>query len=292
MIAMAAIRTSATGVTHTRFGAGVAILALLAAGAVPGSVAPASAASAKVSAQLTQTRFTKAEASTVKLAYTFSATSHHFGYVLSRKRASAWVKVRSVSAKGAFKGAHTKTVKRLFGAKPITDGRYRVRVSADANAVTLKFTVTPPSPTTTVVPKPGTWKSTSVSGGGGQVSVTDVSFVVTPEGKTLTTFTFGYTYSGVVLPPFTQQCSGSGVTYALGGAETAISDGTFSGPSGSTGAWYQSNQVVAGAGSWTGTFDSPTSAHGTATFWWGFIGIGCMRTTGSTGPFEWTAVQE
>ena len=289
---MAAIRTAGMRTRRTRFGAGVAIVVLVAStGAVMGSTSPASAASAKVSAHLTQTSFTKAEASQVELAYEFSATSRHFGYRLSRKSASKWVTVRNVSKKGKFKGAHTRTVKRLFGSKPISAGRYRVRVTADANAVTLKFAVTAPS-AAAVVPKPGTWKSVSVSGGGGQVSVTGISFVVAPDGKSLTNFTFDYTYSGVMLPPFTQQCSGSSRTYALGGAETPISDGQFAGPSGSTGAWYQPNQVIGGSGSWTGAFDSPTSAHGTATFSWGFIGMGCMRTTGSLGPFPWTAVQE
>lgn len=292
MIAMAAIRTAGTGTRRTRFGAGVAILALVAStGAVMGPTTPASAAPAKVSAHLTQTSFTKVEASQVRIAYEFSATSRHFGYRLSRKNAAKWVTVRTVSKKGKFKGAHSKTVKRLFGSKPIAAGRYRVRVTADANAVTLKFAVTAPS-ATAVVPNPGAWRSTSVSGSGGLVSVTGISFAVAPDSKTLANFTYDYTYSGVMLPPFTQQCSGSSRTYALGGAETPISDGQFAGPSGSTGAWYQPNSVIGGSGSWTGTFDSPTSAHGTATFSWGFMGMGCMRTTGSLGPFPWTAVQE
>jgi len=287
MIAMGAIHTSARGTKRTK--AGVVILAMAASTAV--LAGPVSAAPAKVSAELSQTSFTAAEASQVKLTYKFSATSHHFGYLLSRKRAGKWVKVRSVTTKGTFKGSHATSVKRLFGTKPIIAGRYRVKVSADANTVALKFAVTTPG-TSTVVPRPGTWKSTSASGSGGQVSVTDISFTVSEDGRTLTDFTFHYTYSGVSLPPFTQPCSGSDITYALAGAPTTIADGQFSGPTGTTGEWFQSNRVVGGSGSWTGTFDSPTRAHGSATFSWGFIGIGCMRMTGSIGPFPWTAVQE
>lgn len=256
-----------------------------------GVVSPATSATARISARLTQTSFPAAQASQVKLVYQFSATSHRFGYVLSRKSGSTWVRVHAVSKKGKFRGTHTKSVKRLFGSAPVAAGSYRVRVSADANTRTLKFTVTAPS-SNVVVPRSGKWKSTSVDGGGGAVSVTDVSFTVSGDGKTLTTFTFGYTYSGVALPPFTSTCSGSSLTYALSGAPTPIADAQFSGPSGSTGAWYQPNSVIGGAGSWTGTFDSPTSAHGTARFSWGFVGMGCMRTSGSIGPFPWTATWE
>lgn len=271
---------------------GVLLLAPLVALAMAfGVVSPGASAAARISARLTQTSFPAAQVSQAKLVYQFSATSHRFGYVLSRKSGSKWVRVHAVSKKGKFSGTHAKSVKRLFGHATVTAGKYRVKVSADANALTLKFTVTSPS-SNAVVPRSGTWKSTSVNGGGGLVSVTDVSFTVSPDGRTLTRFTFGYTYSGAMLPPFTQSCSGSAVSYALSGAPTAITDGQFSGPSGATGPWYQGNNVIGGAGSWTGTFDSPTSAHGTARFSWGFVGMGCMRTSGSLGPFPWTATWE
>ncbi len=286
---MAAVGTAITGTIRRRRGAGVVVLALITGTMTV--IAPsmsATAAGARVSAHLTQTSFTAAEASQVKLVYTFSARSHRFGYVLARRSASKWVQVRSVSKRGRFRGAHSMRVGRLFGTTPISEGRYRVTVSADANKVPLRFTVTAAAPAV-VAPRTGTWQSTSVSGGGGQVSVTGISFEVAPDGKTLTDFTFEYTYSGVSLPPFTQSCSGSGRTYALAGAPTPISDGQFSGPSGSTGGWYQSNSVVGGSGSWTGTFDSATTAHGTARFSWGFVGLGCMRSTGSLDSIPWTA---
>jgi hypothetical protein len=92
-----------------------------------------------VSASLSKTSFPAAQAKTVKLVYKFSPASKRCGYLLSLKKGSKWVKVRSVSKTGRFKGTKTMTVKALFGSKAIKLGQYRVKISADANSLTRKF---------------------------------------------------------------------------------------------------------------------------------------------------------
>ena len=94
-----------------------------------------------VSARLTKTSFTAAQAKTVKLVCKFSPASKRFGYLLSQKKGAKWVKVRSVNKTGSFKGSYTMTVKKLFGSKAVKVGQYRVKVSADANNVTRSFKV-------------------------------------------------------------------------------------------------------------------------------------------------------
>src|SRR5664280_1707067 len=63
------------------------------------------------SASLTSTSFPAAQAKTVKLAYKISPKSKRFAYLLSLKQGTKWVKVRSVSKKGGFKGSYKMTVK-------------------------------------------------------------------------------------------------------------------------------------------------------------------------------------
>jgi hypothetical protein len=115
------------------------------------------AASGRVSAQLTKTSFTAAQATTVQLVCKFSPASTRWSYVLSLKKGAKWVKVLSVIKKGSFKGSHEMTVKKLFGSKPVKVGQYRVNVSADANSVTRKFTV--------VISPPGAFNKTSPANG-------------------------------------------------------------------------------------------------------------------------------
>jgi hypothetical protein len=255
-------------------------------------------ASGRVSAHLTTTSLKAAQAGQVKLIYKFSSKSKRFGYVLSRKMGAKWLNVRSVNTRGRFSGSHTMTVKQIFGPKPIKVGQYRVKVSADANSVTLRFAVitsssnnpsTPPpsspSPTAPVKPEAGRWHSASLSGptSGGEVTVWHLEFQVLPDGATVSQFTFGFDYSGVPRPG--ESCSGRSVSAINANATSPIADGRFSSP-GTTGAWSG-----AGAGSFEGTFDSPTSAHGTAQFGVpGIGGPGCfVPAHGNTGTFSWTA---
>jgi hypothetical protein len=111
-----------------------------------------------VSASLSKTSFTAAQAKTVKLAYKISPASKHFGYLLSLKKGAKWVKVRSVSKTGNFKGSYSMTVKALFGSTAIKVGQYRVKISADANSITRTFTVVK---TSSPHPLPGAFGKTS-----------------------------------------------------------------------------------------------------------------------------------
>ncbi len=98
-----------------------------------------------VSAKLSKKSFTAPQAKTVKLTYKLSPTSKRLGYQLSLKKSAKWAKVRSVNKTGSFKGSYKTTVKKLFGSKSIKVGQYRIKVSADANSLTRKFTVKNPS---------------------------------------------------------------------------------------------------------------------------------------------------
>ena len=57
------------------------------------------------------------------------------------KQGAKWAKVRSVSKTGSFKGSFTMTAKALFGSKSVKVGQYHVKLSADANSLTRKFTI-------------------------------------------------------------------------------------------------------------------------------------------------------
>jgi hypothetical protein len=115
-----------------------------------------------VSARLTKTSFTAAQAGTVKLVCKFSPASSRFGYLLSWKKGAKWAKVRSVNKKGSFSGSYKMNVKKLFGSKSVKVGQYRVKVSADANSITRKFTVKKaPAP----APAPGVFSKTSPANG-------------------------------------------------------------------------------------------------------------------------------
>lgn len=105
------------------------------------STGASASTSRRIAAHLTSASFTAAQASGVKVVYRFSSRSSRFGYVLSRRRGSRWVTVRSVSERGRFTGSHAMTVKQLFGTKPITVAQYQVKLSASANSVTLRFRV-------------------------------------------------------------------------------------------------------------------------------------------------------
>jgi hypothetical protein len=111
------------------------------------------ARSGKIRAHLTKTSFTAAKASKVKLVYSFSAPSKRFSYRLFRKSGAKWLKVRAITRRGRFTGSHTKTVKAIFGSKPVKVGRYRLVLSADANRITRAFRVVA-APSSIARPKP------------------------------------------------------------------------------------------------------------------------------------------
>lgn len=260
--------------------------------------------SARISAHLTSTSFAPAKARTVKLVYKFSSRSSRFAFVLTRKAGSAWSRVRSLSKRGSFRGSHTMTVKRVFGSKPVLVGRYRLKVSSSsAQGVTLGFTVvspgtspvTPPAtPPATVKPEAGSWRATAMSGPvsgdgtgfyvGFHVTATSISFTVSPDGTTVTGFGFTYDMSGPGTTPGSR-CSQSGSTADQ--TSGPITDGQFSTPDVNT--WTDPFSY----GTFSGTFDSPTAAHGTA---WlhGYIGaFDCSRSGyASTGTFSWTASRQ
>jgi hypothetical protein len=109
-------------------------------------------ASGKIYAHLSKASFTAAETGKVKLVYGFAPASKRFTYLLSRQTRAQWVKLRAVVRKGRFTGSHTKTVKSIFGSKPVTAARYRLELSADANRVRFAFKIVsssarPPKPT-------------------------------------------------------------------------------------------------------------------------------------------------
>lgn len=94
-----------------------------------------------VSAKLTKTSFKSSQTRKVKLVIKFSPQSKKFNYLLSFKKGRKWLTVRSVRSSGRF-ASRSMTVKSLFGKKAIKSGRYRLKLTADANSKTLSFKVT------------------------------------------------------------------------------------------------------------------------------------------------------
>ena len=114
-------------------------LALLMIVVVPSSAT--AKAAGRVSASLTSTSFSPAQAGQVKLVSKFSSATPYLSYVLSHKHGAKWLKLRSITLHRAFKRPYRTSVQRLFGSMPVKPGRYRVKVSTHANGVTLSFTV-------------------------------------------------------------------------------------------------------------------------------------------------------
>lgn len=107
-----------------------------------GAQLPTSArAPGKIHAHLSKKSLSAAEARTVKLVYRFAPASKRFTYLLSRQTGTTWVKLRMVARRGRFTGSRTKTLKSIFGSKPVTAARYRLELRADANRVRLAFKV-------------------------------------------------------------------------------------------------------------------------------------------------------
>lgn len=162
--------------------------------------------------------------------------------------------------------------------------------------MTLSFTLVQalpaPEPSGGVKPQAGYWVATSLSGpvsGSGDesrdrtnsVTVTSIFFTVTGDQGTVSGFGFAYNYSG---EPF-DACIGRSSTADQ--APSPITNGQFSTPAANP--WSDPFS----SGVFHGTFDSPTSAHGTA---WlrGYIGAFNCKYIGhaSTGAFSWTATRQ
>jgi hypothetical protein len=283
MVAVRDLQLRARSVAATLVLAGV-VIALL-AGAV--STGASASTSGRISAHLTSTSFTAAQAVGVKLAYKFSSRSSRFGYVLSRSQGSQWVKVRSVSKRGSFTGSHTMTAKQLFATKPITVAQYRVKLSASANSVTLKFRVVNASgvPPSAVVPQAGNWTVLAGEVGGNSwdsFNVGSVAFTVAPDHTTVSNFGFEYTYSGITAPA-KPSCVGPGQGFESASASSPITNDQFSTPPDVT--WSGD-----GSATFQGTFDSATKAHGTVQFHVLISNVNC-EWTGEVNSTEssWTA---
>lgn len=265
-----------------RLVASAVVLAGMVAVLLLGVVSPGASVtkSGRVSVRLTKTSFTVAQARSAKLVCTFSPTSRRWSYVLSFKTGAKWVTVRSVNRTGSFKGSHSMTVKKLFGSKPVKVGSYRIKVSADANSVTRTFKVIKNAGSSTgSKPEAGHWVSTSLSGPRGRV--TSVSFDVSAGQTSVAGFSFEYEYSN-------GPCSGS----ARAWIDTAspIAGGEFETPGSSS--WSSTAAGVAPAsGTFRGTFDSATKAHGTAQMLLMVSCSGMPMMPSSSGVFSWTATR-
>ena len=130
---------------RVRLGAAGLVLGGLLVFSLLGVVSSGASAKTKgkvVSGKLTpKTSFTAAQATATKLVCRFSPASTRVVLLLSVRTNAKWVKVRSVTKKGTFK-TYATTVKKLFGAKAVNAGQYRIKISADANSLTRTFTVT------------------------------------------------------------------------------------------------------------------------------------------------------
>jgi hypothetical protein len=103
--------------------------------------ASGSASAAKLSARLTKTSFTAAQASSVKLTCKFSKKSGSFSYLLTFKKGKKWQTVKAVKKVSYRKGSSTMTVKKVFAGKAVKLGSYRLKVSAGSASKLLSFTV-------------------------------------------------------------------------------------------------------------------------------------------------------
>lgn len=116
---------------------------LVVAGEAP-LAAPAKTRGKVVSARLVPANLLPSEARTTKLVCRFAPASERAVYLLQAKTQWGWVKVRSVT-KTHVKGQVKMSVKTLFGPKKIREGQFRIKVSADLNSISRKFTIFPES---------------------------------------------------------------------------------------------------------------------------------------------------
>jgi hypothetical protein len=235
------------------------------------------AASGTITAHLTQTSFTAAQAGYVTLSFKYSSASARFGYTLARKNVSSWVTVRSVNDMGGMEGvSNTRTISQLFGLSAVKIGQYRLKLFSDESNLTLSFTVVKPPTLIRGEPTPraGHWT--------GNASVYPVAFYATPDHGHVIKFSFSYNIAVATHPPALPGfCNvfGKGVLQSKPAVITAKS---FK----ATG-----NLTSGGTFSISGTFASPISARGMV----GLQDIPASTDCGgavSVGLIEWSATWE
>jgi len=95
----------------------------------------------RVTATLDVKTLAPIQASEIRLNYAFRRPSARFSYVLQRKQGGRWIALHSVALKGRFRGAHATSIKHIFGRRAIRAGSYRLRLRADRNLVSLRFSI-------------------------------------------------------------------------------------------------------------------------------------------------------
>ena len=187
---------------------------------------------------------------------------------------------------GGWVSTNTRTRATLRALQP---GRYYWQVIASSvhgtvaadNGKWISFSIPAPQPK----PRSGSWVATSLTGSVGPV--TSIFFSVLPDQATETGFGFVYHYSH---SSAFDHCdvSGTGVSSWITSPTSPIVSGRFQAPPGIE-VWSSSaGNGAPGTGTFDSTFDSPTSAHGTASFS-GTIFCGLTRISSGPTPFSWTA---
>ena len=264
----------------------VAIGAVVVTGAASGntfvSASASVGASGTITAHLTQTSFTAAQAGYVTLAFEYSSSSARFGYTLARKNVSSWVTVRSVNDMNGMEGvSNTRTISQLFGLSAVKIGQYRLKLFSDESNLTLSFTVVKPPTLIRGEPTPraGHWTGSTTES---NFEPSSVAFYATPDHGHVIKFSFSYNIAVATHPPALPGfCNvfGKGV---LQSKPTVITAKSFK----ATG-----NLTSGGTFSISGTFASPISARGMV----GLEGIPASTDCGgavSVGPISWSATWE
>ena len=222
----------------------------------------------RLAAHLDVRKLAPVQASEIRLSYRFLRPSAHFSYLLERKQGTGWTALRSVALKGRFKGAHTTTVKRIFGDGAIEVGSYRLRLRADRNLVSLGFSVFDAQPVldATGVSAGGALSCILVGGGGvkcwgynldgelGNSSLMNSSMPVSVGGITgAIAVNSGYKHTCAVFPAGAVSCWGTGDVGELGngtlmGSSTPVSVTGLSGvASSSSGAAHTCAALTSGS---------------------------------------------
>jgi hypothetical protein len=256
---------------------------------VSSAVSALAAAGAKVSASPSETSFEASRVGSVRVRYSFSKRSTLFKYRLTFKNGTNWQTVNKVKKTGSFKGSHRVALKKFLAGQSVEVGSYRLKLTADGGTKTLGFTVTS-EPPEVVKPQAGPWHSTSLTGpyrhvGGtgfsDSMELTQLFFEVAPDATNVSKFGFSYNYWGPAFPSG-EPCAGS--ANGVESVPSPITNGQFSNPDIPNGAEFFRFQ---------GTFDSPTTAHGTAQFGTTITDARCRLGAFpvATGTFTWTATR-
>ncbi len=199
------------------------------------AAAQAAPGAGRLAARLAVKRLAPVQASQIRLDYRFQRPSTRFSYRLQRKQNGRWVALHAVSRKGHFTGTHSTTVKHVFGHRAIRAGSYRLRLRADRNRVSLKFSVFAAKPVTdaTSVSAGGTLTCILVSAGDvkcwgynldgelGNSTMTNSRTPVRVSGVTgAIAVNSGYKHTCVVFPAGTVSCWGYNQMGALGNGTT------------------------------------------------------------------------